>query len=84
MRDQAVTRVKDGGRVVLPAGFRRELGLAIGSNVVLRLSGKNIVVSSAAEAMRHAQAQVLKKIKQPKKSMAKELIAERRREAVNE
>jgi AbrB family looped-hinge helix DNA binding protein len=77
------TKIREGGRVVIPAEIRRELGLEVGDAVTLSVIDHEIRIISRAEALRRAQALVRKRI--PKgRSLVAELHEERRREAVNE
>ena len=77
------TKISDGGRVVIPAEIRRELGLEVGDAVTLSVIDNEIRIISRAEALRRAQALVRKRI--PKgRSLVAELREERRREAANE
>ena len=73
----------DGGRLVIPAPYRRALGLKPGDQVVLRLEGNELRLRSRAEALRQARAIVRKHIKPPV-SLVDELIAERRKESARE
>lgn len=76
-------RISEGGRVVIPAEIRRELGLEVGDAVTLSVIDKEIRIISRAEALRRAQALVRKRIPQGR-SLVAELHEERRREAANE
>ena len=81
---QTITRITDGGRLTLPADLRRRLGLQVGSNVVLRLRGKQIVLTNALDALHNAQKLIRDNIHTPRRSMAVELLADRRKEAAGE
>lgn len=70
------------GRVVIPAGFRRQLKLEPGDQVALVLDGASVRVMSTAEAVRRAQALVQRYA--GRASLAQELIADRRRDASDE
>lgn len=71
------------GRVVLPAAYRRALGLKNGDHVQVRLEDDEIRVVSRATAIRRVQDLVARHSKDDK-SWVDELIAERRREAARE
>jgi AbrB family looped-hinge helix DNA binding protein len=74
------TKVTDGGRIVIPAEYRRALGLNVGDDVVLSLEAKEIRILSRKEALRRAKALVRRYV--PEGTMlSSELLAERRREA---
>ena len=53
-----VTRVSEGGRVVIPAQYRKALGLNPGDEVVLLLEEGGIRILTPREAARRAQAVV--------------------------
>jgi len=78
-----VTRVSEGGRVVIPADYRKALGLNPGDEVVLLLEEGGIRILTPREAARRAQAAVRSYIPVGR-SLADELIAERRQEARRE
>ena len=50
-------RVSRSGRLSIPAGFRKELGLDHGGDVVIELSGREIHIRTVEEVI--AQAQVI-------------------------
>jgi len=74
------TRIAKGGRIVIPAEFRRVLGLETGDEVILRLDGGEVRIISRREAIREAQALVREHVK-GRRSLVKELREQRRREA---
>ena len=75
-----VTRVSAGGRVVVPSRFRRSLGIKKGDELVITLEDGEIRMRSREQARKRAQELVSQLI--PKKvSLARELIAERRKAA---
>jgi AbrB family looped-hinge helix DNA binding protein len=77
------TKIGLGGRIVIPADLRREIGADIGDEVILRLVKGEIHILTRAQAIQRAQALVRKSI--PKsRSLVKELIRERRKEAERE
>lgn len=84
MSHQTTARLAEGGRVVLPAQFRRELNLHVGQEVLLVLEDGVIVVMNPAKARRKAQELVLSRSRDPKRSLADELLAERRKEAAHD
>ena len=67
----------------LPADFRRELGADVGDEVILRLVGGEIHILTIAQAIRKAQALVRNSIPTGR-SLVKELLQERRKEAKRE
>jgi AbrB family looped-hinge helix DNA binding protein len=77
------TRITQGGRVVIPAEYRRALGLEEGDEVILRLVDSELRITGRSEAIRKAQAVVRKHVPRGK-SLVRELIRERRRESAGE
>lgn len=77
------TKVSEGGRIVLPAEYRRALGVIIGDDVILRLEDGAVRIYTLREAIRHAQ-ELVRKYVPADRSLADELIAERRAEAERE
>jgi AbrB family looped-hinge helix DNA binding protein len=67
------------GRLVVPAALRRSLGLTPGASVILRVTDGELRVVARSEAVKAAQARVRRYVK-PGRSLAGELIAERRAE----
>jgi AbrB family looped-hinge helix DNA binding protein len=76
-------KISKGGRVVIPAEIRRELGLRVGDAVTLSVIDNEIRIISRAEALRRAQELVRKRVPTGR-SLVAELHEERRREAANE
>lgn len=80
MSDTSVVSVGPKGRVVIPAGIRRELGLEEGSELVALVEGEAVVLvprSAIRTRLRSLFATV-------GESMRDELIIERRAEAARE
>ncbi len=77
------TRVAEGGRIVIPASFRRALGVAVGDDVILELEDGELRLFSPARAIKRAQEIVRNHVPQGR-SLAAELLAERRAEAARE
>jgi len=73
------TIIRKDGRVVIPAKYRRTLGLKPGDEVVLVLEGDEIRVVSTRQAIARAQAMVRRYIPEGR-SLSQELIRERREE----
>jgi len=72
-----------GGRLVIPAAYRKALGLREGVEVVVRLEGDELRILTFRQALRRAQDVVGRHV--PKgRSLAVELIAHRREEAKRE
>lgn len=76
-------KVNDNGRIVIPADFRKELGIEPGDEVIMRLENGEIHVTTVEQAVRRAQ-QLLRQFIPPGRMLSDELIAERRAEAARE
>lgn len=77
------TRIGDGGRLVIPARYRRALGVAPGDEVILVLEPEGVRIVTRQQAVKRAQAMVRRYI--PKgRSLSAELLQERRAEAARE
>jgi antitoxin PrlF len=83
MRQEARLKVNENGRVVIPASFRRALGINAGDEVILSVEDDELRITTLKRRLEHAQRQVRKYVK-PGTSLVDELIAERRREARSE
>jgi len=68
--------LQNGGRVVIPAEYRKALGYDIGETLVIRMEGDEIRIYSLQQAVKRAQ-QLVAKYDKSKKSIVDELIAER-------
>ena len=81
----SAVRVKlgEGGRISLPAAYRRELGLRPGDELIVRLEDGAIRVTSPKLAIERAR-RMLGRYIQTKESLADSLIADRRAEATRE
>jgi bifunctional DNA-binding transcriptional regulator/antitoxin component of YhaV-PrlF toxin-antitoxin module len=75
----ATTKIVDGGRLILPAEFRRALNLQKGDSVTLQLEGNEVRMRSTREVVRQIQYKMKKY--EIEGSIVDDLIAERRREA---
>lgn len=79
MASQAV-KIIDGGKLIIPAAFRRKLGIDTGDTVVLELGEDGLHVRSLSSAVRRAQ-EIVREFVPDDVSLADDLIAERRVEA---
>jgi len=77
------TVVGEGGRIVIPANYRKAMGIKPGDNVILNLQDDELRVISARKAILRAQAIVRKYVGEGR-SLSEELIQERRRETNRE
>jgi AbrB family looped-hinge helix DNA binding protein len=71
------TRINENGRVVIPAAFRRALGINPGETVVLRLENDELRITTLRQRLAKAQ-QLVRAHVPATTSLADELIAERR------
>ena len=76
-------RVNENGRIVIPASFRKALGINIGDEVVLRMEDDELRITTVKRRVARAQRLVRKHVKRGT-SLVDELIAERREAARNE
>jgi AbrB family looped-hinge helix DNA binding protein len=83
MKMKTSTRINENGRVVIPASFRKRLGIRAGDEVVLRIEDDELRITTLKRNIERAQKLIRKHIK-PGKSLVDELIAERRKAARNE
>lgn len=82
MQSQRV-RIIEGGKLIIPASMRRELGIATGDTMLVDVADGELRVRSLAKAIERAQA-ILRRHVPEGVSLADELIADRRREAERE
>ena len=82
MQPQRV-KIIEGGKLIIPAPMRRELGLATGDTVVVEVTDGELRVRSLPAAIARAQA-ILRRHVPEGVSLVDELIADRRREAERE
>jgi AbrB family looped-hinge helix DNA binding protein len=76
-------RVNENGRVVIPASFRKRMGIHVGDEVVLQIQDDELRITTLKRHIERAQRLGRKHVK-PGTSLVEELIAERREAARNE
>ena len=76
-------KIVDGGKLVIPAAMRRELGITTGDTVLVDVDDGELRVRSVPKALERARA-ILRRYVPEGVGLAGELIAERRREAERE
>ncbi|NJC35381.1 AbrB family looped-hinge helix DNA binding protein [Sphingomonas jejuensis] len=76
-------KIVDGGKLVIPALMRRQLGIGTGDTVLVDVDNGELRVRSVKRAIERARA-ILRKHIPEGESLADELIADRRREAERE
>lgn len=77
-------KIIKGGKIVIPAELRRELGFAEGDRLVLEREGEALVIKSYRQIVREVQEAFRPFKPQDGSSLVDELIAERRKEAQQE
>jgi AbrB family looped-hinge helix DNA binding protein len=77
------TQITSGGRIVIPAELRRAMGLKDGDEVLVRLEEGELRISTRRQRLKRAQAMVRSRL-DADRSLADELVAERRVEAARE
>jgi AbrB family looped-hinge helix DNA binding protein len=82
-RESNIARIGEGGRIIIPAEYRRALGLKTGDDVILSLGNGELHILPRKEALRRAKAIVRRHIPEGV-SLVDELIAERRAEAARD
>jgi AbrB family looped-hinge helix DNA binding protein len=83
MSPEARARVNENGRVVIPASFRKALGINNGDELVLRIEDDELRITTLKRRLERAQRRVRRYVK-PGRSLVNELIAERREAAKRE
>jgi AbrB family looped-hinge helix DNA binding protein len=82
-KDTMKTILGEGGRIVIPVGYRKAMGLKPGDELLLTLDNDELRVVSTRKAVARAQALVRKYVPEGV-SLVDELIKERREEASRE
>lgn len=77
---RVLTRLGENGRLIIPAEYRRALGVETGDEVILILEEGSVRMLPPREAVKRAQALVRSYIPEGRR-LSDELIEERRREA---
>jgi AbrB family looped-hinge helix DNA binding protein len=70
-------KLNDEGRLVIPAAARKELGLQSGQEVIVRVTDQGLLISTFEQSLKRFQDEVTRLVG-PGRSLADELIAERR------
>jgi bifunctional DNA-binding transcriptional regulator/antitoxin component of YhaV-PrlF toxin-antitoxin module len=74
------TKLSEGGKIAIPVEYQQALGLQVGDEVILPLTGAEVRIYTPRQAIKCAQELVQRYIPQGR-SLADELIAERRLES---
>jgi AbrB family looped-hinge helix DNA binding protein len=76
-------KITENGRVVIPAAFRKALGINPGDEIILRLDEDEVRITTMKRRIERAQRRARQYVK-PGVSLVDELIAERREAAKRE
>lgn len=76
-------KIVDGGKLVIPASMRRDLGFSVGDIVLVDIDDGELRVRSVSRAIQRAQ-EIVRKYVPEDVGLVDELITERRREAERE
>ncbi|MBT9331091.1 AbrB/MazE/SpoVT family DNA-binding domain-containing protein [Paracidobacterium acidisoli] len=76
-------RVNENGRVVIPAEYRRAMGIKKGDEVILSMDKHELHITTLRQRVAKAQERMARYIK-PGRLLSEELIAERREAAKHE
>ena len=77
------TKLGKGGRVVIPAEYRKRLGIEPGDEIIVTFKDGEIKITTVREAGRRAQA-IVRRFVPEGRMLSDELIRERREEAGRE
>jgi len=80
MREEARTRISQNGRIVIPAAFRKALGIDSGDELVLQLQDDELRITTLQRRIQRAQERARRYVK-PGTSPVGELLKERRKAA---
>ena len=80
---RTATKISAGGRVVIPAEYRKAMGLRVGDEVLLSLENGEVRLCTKEQARKRARDYV-RRLVPPGVSLVDELIRERREEAARE
>jgi len=83
MDTETRTRINENGRLVIPASYRKALGIKAGDEVILRMEDGELRITTMKRRLERAQRRIRQYVK-PGVSLADELIAERREAAKRE
>ncbi|MGF3024057.1 AbrB/MazE/SpoVT family DNA-binding domain-containing protein [Methylobacterium aquaticum] len=81
--ESRASKIVDGGKLVIPASFRREMGLQVGDTVVMEMVDGELRVRSRDAAIAEIQ-KLVRGLVPEGVCLSDELIADRRAEAAKE
>lgn len=76
-------KINERGRLVIPASYRKALGLKPGDSVIMRIEDDELRISSVVQALQRAQRLVRSHVPAGE-SLSESLIRDRRAEAARE
>lgn len=76
-------KLVEGGRVIVPSGFRKSMGLVKGDTILMELHGDELRIRAAKSALHRIQDK-MRALVPTEQSVVDELIADRRAEAERE
>ncbi len=77
------TKISEGGRVVIPSEYRKQLGLEIGDEVIIQLVDGEMKIFTLEQAVKRAQ-EIVRQYIPDGRRLSDEFLEERRRESLNE
>jgi AbrB family looped-hinge helix DNA binding protein len=77
------TKVGPGGRIVIPARYRKTIGVEVGDEIVLILDGEGVRLLTPRQAVKQAQ-DLVRRYVPAGESLADELTEERQKESERE
>ncbi|KAF3889122.1 MULTISPECIES: AbrB/MazE/SpoVT family DNA-binding domain-containing protein [Nostocales] len=77
------TKISEGGRIVIPSEYRKQLGLEVGDEVTIALVNGEVRIFTLEQAIKRAQ-EIVRRYVPEGRSLSDELIAERRQESGGE
>ena len=77
------TKISEGGRLVIPSEYRKQLGLEIGDEVMIQLVDGEMRIFTLEQAVKRAQ-QIVRRYIPEGRSISGELLEERRQENLSE
>lgn len=83
MGEQTRMRVGQNGRMVIPAAFRKAMGIQVGDEILLRIEDGELRITTQQRRIRQAQRRARRYLK-PGASLVEELLSERHEAARNE
>lgn len=83
MNEEVRARVNENGRVVIPASFRKALGIDAGDEVLLRIENDELRITTQQRRIHRAQRRARRYVKAGT-SLVDQLLAERREAANHE